>query len=301
MKILVIGANGQVGSEIIRRFIQTKHTAIALTRKELDCVNINEVGPTLFSIQPQLIINASAYTSVDKAEDEATLAHIINAEFVRQLALYCDRNKIPLIHLSTDYVFDGTKDGPYNEIDVTHPQNAYAQSKLSGEQAIISQLKEHIILRVSWVFGISGNNFVKTILKLATCKEELKVVTDQWGRPTAARDIARVLLEIVTKIDTPSFNDWGVYHYAGSGVTNWFEFSQHFIDLAKKMGMNLPLIRLSPIKSENYLTKASRPKNSVLDTTKIEHTLGIPCHSWKDYLPEVVDDFMEKCNPLKCD
>ncbi|VEB38799.1 dTDP-6-deoxy-L-mannose dehydrogenase RmlD [Legionella sainthelensi] len=297
MKILVIGANGQVGSEVILQFGSTQHKVIALTRKELDCVHVGEVNSVLSSIQPELIINASAYTAVDKAEDESRLAHVVNAEFVGQLAQYCGHKKIPLIHLSTDYVFDGTKEGAYNETDITCPQGAYAKSKRAGELAITSQLQEHIILRVSWVFGVYGNNFVKTILKLASSRSELKVVADQWGRPTAARDIARVLLAIVSKINSPSFKDWGIYHYAGAGVTNWYEFSRVFIDLARNKGMMLPLAHLSPIKTEEYVTKAARPKNSVLDTTKIEQILGIDCQSWKNYLPEVVDGFIEQNFP----
>lgn len=293
MKILVIGANGQVGSEVILQFKFSEHEVIALTRKELDCVQTSEVNSALSSIQPELIINASAYTAVDKAEDEVRLAHIINAEFVQQVSLYCAQKRIPLIHLSTDYVFDGTKESAYNETDITCPQGAYAQSKLAGEHAITSQLKEHIILRVSWVFGVYGNNFVKTILKLASSRSELRVVADQWGRPTAARDIARVLLAIVTKIDSSSFNDWGVYHYAGAGITNWYEFSRVFIDLAQQKGMILALTQLSPIRTEEYATKAARPKNSVLDTTKIEQILGIQCQDWKDYLPEVVESLIE--------
>ncbi|HHT0592310.1 TPA: dTDP-4-dehydrorhamnose reductase [Legionella anisa] len=294
MKILIIGANGQVGSEIMQLFMSTEHQIVPLTRKELDCVHVSEVISTLSLIQPELIINASAYTAVDKAEDEVTLAHRINAEFVRQLALYCAQKKIALIHLSTDYVFDGTKRGAYSETDSTNPQGVYAQSKLAGEQAITSLLNEYIILRVSWVFGVYGANFVKTILKLASSREELSVVADQWGRPTAAQDIARVLLVIVAKISTPSFNDWGVYHYAGAGITNWYEFSCFFIDLAKKKGMSFTLSHLRPIKSQEYVTKAKRPKNSVLNTTKIEQILNIQCQSWKDYLPGVVERFMEQ-------
>jgi dTDP-4-dehydrorhamnose reductase len=296
MKILVLGANGQVGSEIIQLFSSTAHEIIAFTRRELDCVNVSVVHSTLFRIQPELIINASAYTAVDKAEDEVSLAHLINGEFVQQLALYCTQQHIPLIHLSTDYVFDGNKEGAYSETEPPHPQGAYAQSKLLGEQAIISHLNEYIILRVSWVFGIYGTNFVKTILKLAASRDELKIVADQWGRPTAARDIARVVLEIVEKINTPSFNKWGVYHYAGTGITNWYEFSRVFIDLAKKKGINLAMNHLSPITSEEYITRAVRPKNSVLDTTKIEQILNIQCMDWKDYLPEIVENFMEQRN-----
>lgn len=298
MKILVTGANGQVGSEIIKLFASTKYEVVAFTRKELDCTRLNSVSSIVSAIQPDLIINAAAYTAVDKAEDETSLAQIINADFVWNLAAYCAQMKIPLIHLSTDYVFDGTKLGEYNETDSTNPQGAYARSKLAGEQAILSQLKEHIILRVSWVFGVYGSNFVKTILNLASTREELRVVADQWGRPTAARDIARVLLEIVQSINYSSFSDWGIYHYAGKGVTNWYEFSQFFIESAKENGASLAVNSLSPITSEEYITKAVRPKNSVLDTTKIEQMLGIQCHNWSDYLSEIVDDFIAKNSPL---
>ncbi len=299
MKILVTGANGQVGSEIIRLFASTQHEIIPLTRKELNCTNVSTVGVTLSALQPDLVINAAAYTAVDKAEDEADLAHLINAGFVQQLAFYCAQKQIPLIHLSTDYVFDGVKTGSYCEIDRPNPQGIYAQSKCAGEQAIISQLKEHIILRVSWVFGVYGNNFVKTILNLASSKEELKIVADQWGRPTPARDIARVLLKIVEKINQSAFRDWGIYHYAGEDITNWYEFSRVFIDMAREKGIHLTVTQLTPIKSEEYITKAVRPKNSVLDTTKIEEKLNISCHNWQDYLPEVIDSFINKSNTMQ--
>lgn len=294
MKILVTGANGQVGSEIIKFFSATGHEIIEVTRKELDCISLGMVYSTLTTIQPDLIINAAAYTAVDKAEDEVNLAHIINAEFVQHLAEYCVRKRIPLIHLSTDYVFDGRKEGPYSETDIPNPQGVYAQSKLAGEQAIISQLKEHIILRVSWVFGVNGTNFVKTILNLASSREELSVVADQWGRPTAARDIARVLLDIVEKINQSSFSHWGIYHYAGEGKTNWYEFAKFFIKQAKEKGAVLSIKNLNPIKSEEYVTKALRPKNSVLSTQKIEQILGIQSHRWENDLPEIVDSFIEK-------
>ena len=294
MKLLITGANGQVGSELIKAFARSNHEIIASTRKELDCSNLEEVSTFLTSNRPDLIINAAAYTAVDKAEDEVCLAETVNADFVKELAVYCQRWNIPLIHLSTDYVFDGLKHDSYSELDSTNPQGAYAKSKLYGEQFITSMLTEYIILRVSWVFGVSGSNFVKTIVNLALSREELNIVVDQKGRPTAARDIARVIVEIVEKMDGSSFNQWGVYHYAGQGDTNWYEFARVFIDMVKDGNTQLNLARLNPITTEHYPTKAKRPKNSILNTTRIEQTFGIECHDWKKYLPEVIDSIITK-------
>lgn len=302
MNILVIGARGQVGSEVIKAFAATEHQLLTLTRKELDCCDLDKVIPILIILKPELIINAAAYTAVDKAEEESALAQIINASFVEQLAVYCQQTKIPLIHLSTDYVFDGAENKAYQETDLPNPQTVYGKSKWAGEQAINTHLKEHIILRVSWVFGITGSNFVKTILNLSLQREELGIVADQWGRPTAARDIARVLLELVEQLNTPSFSAWGTYHYAGEGKTNWYDFAQVFLKLAKENGNKLTLTQLNALKSEQYKTKAMRPKNSILDTAKIEKVLAIKPQRWKNYLPELIDDFFvitEKRSEIK--
>ncbi|RUR20247.1 dTDP-4-dehydrorhamnose reductase [Legionella sp. km535] len=294
MKILITGANGQVGSELVAAFARTHHEIIATTRQELDCSRIHDVNTFLTAKRPDLIINAAAYTAVDKAEEESCLAETVNADFVKELAAYCQLWNIPLIHLSTDYVFDGLKQDSYNELDTTNPQGVYAQSKLHGEQAITSMLTQYLILRVSWVFGVSGSNFVKTIVNLASSREELNIVADQKGRPTAARDIARVIIELVDIISSESFTQWGIYHYAGQGETNWYEFARVFIDLVNSRNTCLKLARLNPIATEQYPTKAKRPKNSVLNTSRIEQTLGIACHEWKKYLPEVIDSIINK-------
>lgn len=289
MNILIIGANGQVGSELVARFLQTPYRIIAFTRRELDCCHVEHLEHTLSDLALDLVINASAYTAVDKAEEEMGLAEAVNSIFVRHLAHFCSNNKIPLIHLSTDYVFDGSKAGVYKESDIPNPLGAYGQSKWAGEQAIMSQLKQHIILRVSWVFGLNGQNFVKTILKLASAREELKIVADQWGRPTSARDIAEVLLNITQHIKKPQFKQWGIYHYAGDGVTNWYEFAQSFTSLAKEMGYPMALKRIIPISSAEYPVKAKRPQNSVLCTEKIEEVFAIHCNPWMNFLPELIN------------
>lgn len=294
MKILITGANGQVGSELVKLFADTDHEITALTRQTLDCKNLDQVSTFLMSIKPDIIINAAAYTAVDKAEDEPDIAETVNGDFVRELALYCQLRDTLLIHLSTDYVFDGSKTGAYNETDIPNPCGVYAKSKLSGEQAISSNLDKYIILRVSWVFGVHGANFVKTILQLAASREQLNIVADQSGRPTAASDIARVILQIVEQIKQPTFKQWGIFHYAGSGDTNWYEFARTFIDIAQDKSDTLNLARLIPITSDKYPTKVKRPKNSVLDTSRIERELGIECHDWKRYLPEVIDSIINK-------
>lgn len=293
MKILVMGANGQIGSELIKKFSTTSHDVIAMTRNHLDCANVTAFNPVLFA-QADVIINATGYTWVDKAEEEINLAFAVNADFVNRLAIFCDQRKIPLIHLSTDYVFDGLKSGAYNEADAPNPQGIYAQSKRQGELAIISQLQRYIILRVSWVFGVHGRNFIKNILSLAQTRTQLNIVGDQWGRPTSARDIARVVFEIVEKIHNPLFDDWGIYHYAGAGATNWHDFAAFFLILAKENGLNLALKSLVNISSEDYPVQTPRPKNSVLSTSKIENILNIECHSWQQYLPEVINHIIRE-------
>ncbi|CAM3026997.1 dTDP-4-dehydrorhamnose reductase [Legionella worsleiensis] len=294
MKLLIIGAQGQVGSELVKAFAHTGHEIIPLTRRDMDCSAVAKVYSTLVIYQPELIINAAAYTAVDKAEEEPHLAEAVNADFVRELAIFCRRWNVPLIHLSTDYVFDGLKNDSYDELDHTNPKGAYALSKLHGEQAITSVLTQYIILRVSWVFGVTGTNFVKTIVNLAASRDELNIVADQKGRPTAARDIARVIVEIVMKIDGSSFDRWGIYHYAGKGETNWYEFAQVFMDLVKASNKSLKWARLNPISTDQYPTKAKRPKNSVLNTSRIEDLLGIECQAWNNYLPEIIDSIFTK-------
>jgi dTDP-4-dehydrorhamnose reductase len=243
-------------------------------------------------LAPDIVINAAAYTNVDKAETQVSLAYSVNADFVEQLATYCARENRKLIHLSTDYVFDGKKNTPYLETDAPNPQGVYAQSKWQGEQAIILKNPSYIILRVSWVFGKQGGNFVKTILNLASSRETLKIVSDQWGRPTAARDIARVVFEIVQKIGQPNFKDWGIYHYGGADITNWFHFAELFLNVAKERGYPSQPIRLEGITSKEYVTAVQRPQYSVLAIEKIKQNLEIEVHSSYGYVSELVDEIV---------
>ncbi|MDI9817752.1 MULTISPECIES: dTDP-4-dehydrorhamnose reductase [unclassified Legionella] len=289
MKILLLGATGQVGEEIAELFKNSDHEILPLLRGQCDLSRPDLVLATLLQFHVDLVINAAAYTAVDKAEEEKALAKQINAFSVEKLANYCQMNNIPLIHFSTDYVFDGSKSEGYIEDDPTNPLSIYGHSKLLGEYLIQSSLDKYLILRISWVFGKYGQNFVKTILRLAATRKELRIVADQWGCPTAARDIARVIYAMVQKINEGKFSDWGIYHYASQGPISWSEFAATFINLAKSKGYHLALNHLIEINTEDYPAKAKRPKNSVLITNKIERIFNIHRDSWNNYLPEVIE------------
>lgn len=290
MRILLLGANGQVGKSIVDEFKHTnEHAIIALTRVELDLSDLENILLDLEKHIVDLVINAAAYTAVDKAEDEEELAHRINFHAVEKIAFYCKMKNIPLIHFSTDYVFDGTKTTAYHEDDIPNPLSVYGQSKLKGEKAAFDLLTNVIVLRVCWIFSLYGKNFVKTIVNAASTRKELNVVNDQWGCPTAARDIARVVLAMVNIISKPNFNAWGIYHYAAQKKTNWYEFTKMIVQRLKLQNKGNMLQKIQPISSAGYPTKAKRPPNSVLAIDKIMRVFNINPHLWIDYLPEVIE------------
>lgn len=289
MKIILLGSTGQVGIELLERLSTAQFEVISLSRNDCDLSNPDSIFSSLSQFSADLIINAAAYTAVDKAEEEQDIANKINGLAVGELAKYCQFKNIPLIHFSTDYVFDGQKTEGYLESDTTNPISAYGKSKLLGEQLIQQNLKHHLIVRVSWVFSKNRQNFVKTILNLANTREELRIVADQWGCPTAAQDIARVIEIILTRLKSGSFDEWGIYHYASNGPTNWYEFASDFLRLAQHQGRQLSLKTLTPINTDGYPTKAQRPKNSVLITDKIEKTFNLSREAWHDYLAEVIE------------
>lgn len=288
MKILVLGANGQIGSEIINYFHNSVHEITPFTRKECDLSIPNILAECLDELDIDLIINAAAYTLVDAAEDNELLAEAINTTSLKYLSQYCSARQIILLHLSTDYVFDGSKLTGYIETDSTNPLSVYGRTKRDGERHIIDLMNRYIILRVSWVFGKEGQNFVKTISKLACQQEQISVVQDQFGCPTAASDVARVIACIVSQISKNSFNEWGIYHYAGLGETTWYDFAKLIIQTAQQYDFNLKLNKIIPITTANYPAKATRPQNSVLITKKIERVFKIQRHSWEGYLTQII-------------
>jgi len=279
MKVLLIGNKGQVGREV-EELAKIQHISIVgFDIDNLDICDSRQVNDIFeHNSNVDVVINTAAYTAVDKAEDEPEKAFAVNCDGVRNLALACKAHNLPLIHISTDYVFAGDKIGEYVENDVPHPLSTYGKSKLAGDEILIATWEQHIILRVSWVFGKYGNNFVKTILRLARERKELNIVGDQLGCPTAARDIARVLLELVAK----DSKHWDIYNYCSSPVTTWYEFAKKIVEYA---GIKT---QLNKITTAQYPTKAKRPHNSELCVAKIVQDFGIQRAGWEQYLKEVV-------------
>lgn len=289
MRIIIIGAQGQVGWELTRRAPALGHDVLAWDVAELDITDAAAVDRQLAASGVEVVINAAAYTAVDKAEQEPELAFAVNRDGPAHLAAACARLNIPLLHISTDYVYDGRKPGPYVENDTVTPLGVYGASKRAGDEAVRRLLRRHLILRVSWVFGIHGHNFVKTILRLAREREELRVVADQYGCPTFAGDIADTLLELAGRSAEIDANDaWGVYHYCGAPATTWHGFASAIVELARARE-SLPVKTVTAITTADYPTPAARPANSVLDCAKLAARLGIQPRPWRVGLEALLD------------
>ncbi len=288
MDVLIVGAAGQLGTELRIRSQLRGYNTTAVDRSQLDISDTTSVNELVTRLKPSVIINAAAYTAVDRAETDVVTAYAVNRDGPLTLAKACANANIPLLHVSTDYVFDGHKLTPYNETDTPNPQGVYGQSKYAGEIAVATTLQKQLTLRVSWVFSATGNNFVRTILRLAKERDELKIVADQTGAPTWAGDIAEVLLTVVDRINQNNPIPWGLYHYTGSPVTTWHAFAETICDQAFELGMlgKKPIIH--PITTAEYPTVAKRPQNSMLDCTHILNGLNIPQSDWKKGLKEIL-------------
>ena len=283
MKILLTGRDGQVGFALHKKLASIGEV-IATNRNELNLENSDAIRIFVEKIKPNIIINAAAYTEVDKAESEKLLAHQINAIAPKVLAEKASELNIPMIHFSTDYVFDGLKNEPYEETDQANPQSIYGKTKWEGEEAV-RQHKKHIILRTSWVFSSRGQNFLKTILKLIQEKTSLNIVSDQKGTPTSADSIADITYKIVkTILNKPSFKDFGTYHVALESETNWHEYACFLTDEAIRLGLKTTLSSqdIKSIPTDEYPTPARRPLNSKLNTTKIKNTFMLEFPDWKE-------------------
>jgi dTDP-4-dehydrorhamnose reductase len=282
MKILLTGKDGQVGFALHKKLVSVGEV-IATNRNELNLENPDAIRAFIEKIKPDIIINAAAYTDVDKAETEIELAHKVNTEAPKVLAEKASQLDIPMIHFSTDYVFDGLKNEPYVETDQANPQSIYGKTKWEGEEAV-RQHKKHIILRTSWVFSSRGQNFLKTILKLIQEKTSLNIVSDQKGTPTSADAIADVTYKIVkTILNKTSFKDFGTYHVALEGETNWYQYACFITDEAIRLGLKTTMTSqdIKAISSDAYPTVAKRPMNSRLNTDKIKKTFMLKLPSWE--------------------
>lgn len=280
--ILVTGSNGQLGSSI--RSIADQYPNLNFIFVDRTVVDITNRTSVLAFFERNFIdwcINCAAYTAVDKAEEEEDIAHSVNVIGVKYLAQACNDYKVKLIHISTDFVFDGTGHTPYTETDETQPINIYGQTKLEGEVAIASILEQHFVLRTSWLYSEFGNNFMRTMLRLSKEKEELKIVNDQIGTPTYAGDLAIFIVKLI-ELDS---HHYGIYHYSNTGVASWYDFAKAIFDL------NQISISVIPIPSTDFPTPAIRPKYSVLDKTKVSLEFNIEIPQWRHSLEKALNAF----------
>ncbi|MDH0447930.1 dTDP-4-dehydrorhamnose reductase [Shewanella sp. GD04112] len=281
MKILITGTNGQVGSCLVKILNQMPEIEfLAVGRDQLDITDPDAVNKLVSEFRPNAIINAAAHTAVDKAEQEVELSYAINRDGPQFLAQAANRVGAIILHISTDYVFAGDKVGEYVETDVVAPQGVYGQSKLAGELAVAAACPRHIILRTAWVFCETGNNFVKTMLRLAQTRDELGVVADQFGGPTYAGDIANALI-LMAKALHMGNNHYGIYHFAGLPHVSWHQFAMEIFAKAKKQDVLNKDVLVNGITSDQYPTPAKRPANSKLDCRKIEQSFGIKPCDWQ--------------------
>ncbi|MEE1979621.1 dTDP-4-dehydrorhamnose reductase [Shewanella xiamenensis] len=292
MKFLITGSNGQVGSCLVKQLsLMPEIEFLAVDRKKLDITDCEAVTKLVNEFRPNAIINAAAHTAVDKAEQEVELSYAINRDGPQFLAQAANSVGAIILHISTDYVFAGDKGGEYVETDAVAPQGVYGQSKLAGELAVATACPRYIILRTAWVFCETGNNFVKTMLRLAQTRDELGVVADQFGRPTYAGDIANALI-VMAKALQKGNNHYGVYHFAGLPHVSWHQFATEIFNEANKQGLLInngitKSMRVNAITTEQYPTSAKRPVNSSLDCRKIEQIFGIKPSDWQAALNQL--------------
>ena len=295
MTILLIGAQGQVGQELAQTLAPLGNVA-AVGREQLDLANLDAIAQLINQTKPQLVVNAAAYTAVDKAESEPELARKINAEAPEVMAKSASDCGAVLIHISTDYVFPGQAGSPRSETDKTGPLGTYGKTKLAGEDAIRAACSKHVILRTAWVYGTQGKgNFLKTMLRLGKERETLSVVSDQIGSPTWAKDIAEAIAHLAQQIQTaPSPDRFGTYHFTNSGVASWYDFAIAIFEEAKALGIPLKIESVNPIATADYPTPAQRPAYSVLSCKKFANQTGQTPPYWRTSLRQMLADYIEQ-------
>ena len=287
MRILVIGSNGQLGREVCVRGEDQGLDIVPLDLPDIDITNPLAVKELISRSGVSLVVNAAAYTAVDRAESETEIALAVNRDGPAHMAAACDEAGIPLVHISTDYVFDGSKVKPYSETDAVSPLGVYGKSKAAGEKEIRERLEEHVIVRTAWLYGVHGANFVKTMLRLGKEEETLSVVADQFGCPTYAADLADAILTIAGYIREGSSLIRGTYHYCGRGATTWCDFAGAIFEIASRYE-SFRVKEVRPITTSEYYTPAKRPANSVLDCSLIAGTFGITPRPWQESLADML-------------
>ncbi|WDR06494.1 dTDP-4-dehydrorhamnose reductase [Devosia rhodophyticola] len=298
MKLLVTGREGQVVRSLIERANRNgRFEVVALGRPELDLSRPETIRETVLAVRPDIVVSAAAYTAVDLAEDEPDLAHAINAVGAGMLAQSAAEAGAPIIHLSTDYVFSGTSQAPYHEGDATDPQCIYGRTKLAGEELVRAVNREHVIVRTAWVYSPFGKNFVKTMLRLAADRDEIAVVSDQWGNPTSALDIADGILHVAgTFMEQRRPELFGIFHLAGTGDINWSGLAEVVMDVSQNHGG--PTAKIRPISTAEFPTKAVRPTNSRLCTDKLASRYDWRAPNWQSSVDLTVARLLDG-NPIR--
>ncbi len=292
MRVLVTGVTGQVGGALLTA-LDGKADVVPAPRAVLDLADTETIASALDRIAPDLIINPAAYTAVDRAEDERDLAYRINGEAPGHIASWAARRSVPLIHLSTDYVYDGSSERAWREEDITRPLGIYGASKLAGEDAIRTAKGAHLIIRTSWVYAAKGTNFLRTIARLATERSELRIVADQVGAPTSAQviadGIARIVAEHTSDLPRRFAAANGLVHLAATGETSWHGFATAIVEGLRARGAPMKAQSIVPIRTEDYPTKAKRPANSCLDMTRLQRVFGVTTPHWQQALAVELD------------
>ena len=294
--ILVFGGNGQLGCDLVRAAQRGGVALEALPRSAADVADANAVGRALATFQPALVVNAAAYTKVDQAEVEIAEAERGNAIGPAVIAAACEAAGVPLVHISTDYVFDGTKIGAYVEDDPVAPLGVYGRTKAAGETAVRNAAVRHVIIRTAWLYGEFGQNFLRTIVRLARERDELRIVADQRGCPTSTRELAEAILRVSSKLaggeqpwgeQTWGEQPWGTYHFAGAGIATWHDFAVRIVTRQVALTGHGP--KVTPITTAEYPTRAQRPKNSAFDCSQFERVFGFRARPWQSEVDELAD------------
>ncbi|MEQ9237525.1 dTDP-4-dehydrorhamnose reductase [Coleofasciculus sp. E2-BRE-01] len=291
-RILLTGTAGQLGSEL-QQTLAPLGEVMGVDRHKLDLTQLDEIRQVIGEFKPDLIVNAAAYTAVDKAETETELANAINGKAPTIMAEAAQQLGAALIHVSTDYIFDGKKNTPYTEDEIPNPVNAYGQSKLLGEEGVLKQCDRALILRTAWVYGAQGKgNFVKTMLRLGAEQDQLRVVVDQVGTPTWTRDLASAIAQLAQSLKSDTLT--GIYHFTNSGAISWYDFAVAIFEEALQIGFPLQVKQVVPITTAEYPTPAARPAYSVLSTQKISAVLGNHPSHWRTGLRRMLKQLYDQ-------